>query len=291
MLDIRMATFKLSKVIQDEVLMRASFLFLAFPLLCSTLLAQDINLKATYGDVELTAGFTPDPYSATITAGGSISATPLGADCKGYIANAPDIQLNYQSATFPLIFSVGAIVDTSLVINLPNGSWLCDDDSGDGLNPMLKIMSPSSGIYDIYVGTIASSSSPSSVLYISEQAARYDTLSSSDINNDSFAFGDIVEGRLETGDFINSEGKFEDIWIFDGFADEFVYIELHSSDFDTYLIMESPSGQVYYNDDFEGDQNSSVLDVQILETGEYRVTVTSYRPGATGYYEMYLDIF
>ena len=187
---------------------------------------------------------------------------------------------------------MGSNEDTSLVINLPNGSWLCDDDAGDGLNPMLKITSPASGIYDIYVGTIASNFSPGTVLYISEQTASYDTSSSNDTNNDDFGdFGDIAEGRLETGDFVNSEGKFEDTWTFDGFADEFVYIELHSNDFDSYLIMESPSGQIYYNDDFEGDQRSSVLDIQIPETGEYRVTVTSYGAGETGSYEMYLEIF
>ena len=38
----------------------------------------------------------------------------------------------------------------------PDGSWLCDDDSGDGLSPLLTLVNPESGIYDIWVGSVLS---------------------------------------------------------------------------------------------------------------------------------------
>jgi hypothetical protein len=42
--------------------------------------------------------------------------------------------------------------DTTLLIRLPNGSWICDDDSGGGNSPSLTI-SAVSGISSVWVGT------------------------------------------------------------------------------------------------------------------------------------------
>ena len=41
-----------------------------------------------------------------------------------------------------------------MLINLPDGTWIADDDSGGNLNPLLKFAKPQSGRYDIWVGTI-----------------------------------------------------------------------------------------------------------------------------------------
>ena len=59
-------------------------------------LAQDSSKTATYGEIVLRAGFTPDPYRVSVTAGGGIDAyadTPLPAACVGNVADAPDIEL------------------------------------------------------------------------------------------------------------------------------------------------------------------------------------------------------
>ena len=115
--------------------------------------AQDFTLPPTFGQVSLNAGFTPDPHSVAIVGGGPIDATPLGAGCWGSIADAPDYRLNYGAGGFPLIFSVLSNSDTTLIINDPFGNWICDDDSGGNLNPFVEIANPSSGQYDIWVGT------------------------------------------------------------------------------------------------------------------------------------------
>lgn len=155
---------KISKM-KAVLIFGAAFLYPAF------LLGQDISLEATFGSISLSSGFSSDPRTYSITSGGSINASSLGGGCVGYIANAPDFQLDYDAGSLPLWLTVASDSDVTLVVNLPNGSWICDDDSGDGLDPSLYFSSPMSGVYDIWIGTYSSSSYESGVLYISELGA------------------------------------------------------------------------------------------------------------------------
>jgi hypothetical protein len=114
---------------------------------------QDINLVPTFGSISLKQGFTPNPFLKEVIAGGAIQTTLGGV--KAWVANAPDFQLNYEAGKFPypLEIRVESPVDTTLLINLPDGTWIADDDSGGNLNPLLRFARPQSGRYDIYVGT------------------------------------------------------------------------------------------------------------------------------------------
>jgi hypothetical protein len=117
--------------------------------------AQNFGLAPAYGQVSLSAGFQPSPHSVSIVAGGGINAGNLGGGCAGFIADAPDYRLNYTAGGSPLVISVLANSDTTLVVNNPSGAWLCDDDSGGSLNPLVQINNPLSGQYDIWVGTFS----------------------------------------------------------------------------------------------------------------------------------------
>jgi hypothetical protein len=138
-------------------------------LLAGSTHAQDYTETATYGDVSLSAGFTPDPYSVSLLAGGSTDAYELGGACIGQIATAPDLQLDYDSSSiFSLYIFVSSDVDTSLVVNTPSGEWICDDDSGEELNPVVQFHNPQSGIYDIWVGVVDGGNFASAMLFLSE---------------------------------------------------------------------------------------------------------------------------
>ena len=132
--------------------------------------AQDWSLNPTFGSVSLNAGFMPDPYTVSITAGGTIDArSASGGQCQGMIANAPDFRLYYGAGSLPLYLGARSDRDTTLVVNGPDGSWYCDDDSGDGLNPLIYFSRPMSGQYDIWIGTYGTNSGlANSVLTISE---------------------------------------------------------------------------------------------------------------------------
>lgn len=131
--------------------------------------AQDPSARPTFGEVSLSAGFTPDPFRVELQSGGSIDAAGIGrANCAGFIAEAPDFDLYYNAGSMPLIISVDAAADTTLVIHGPDGAWHCDDDTGDGLNPSIRFQPAQSGLYDIWIGTYADARLEAASLSISE---------------------------------------------------------------------------------------------------------------------------
>ena len=128
--------------------------------------AQDVSAEPTYGDVSLSAGFTPDPHHIELTAGGS-NAINKGDCSYGNAADAPDVDLYWESSGVTLYIYVIGDDDTTLLVNTPNANWLCDDDSyGDG-DPIVMIPNASAGLYDIWVGTYGEDM-VSATLYISE---------------------------------------------------------------------------------------------------------------------------
>jgi hypothetical protein len=126
---------------------------------------QDRALDPTYGSVRLKAGFTPDPYQKDLVAGGNIR-TELGG-VKAFIAKAPDFKLYYEAGNFALTVYAESKADTTLLIQLPDGTWVADDDSGGNLNPLIRFDKPQSGRYDIWVGTFGGKTAPA-VLKITE---------------------------------------------------------------------------------------------------------------------------
>lgn len=151
----------------------ARFFLAAAALVTATgALAQDTSLRANYGELSLQAGFADDPRVISLRAGGDISAQRAGSGCRGFITNAPDVRLFYEAGSLPLIISVDAGSDTTLVVNGPDGSFYCDDDSGEGTNPSVRLNSPQSGRYEIWVGTYSSGNSQPARLYISEVSSQ-----------------------------------------------------------------------------------------------------------------------
>lgn len=142
----------------------------AITLMATPSYAQSINSRApgTFGQVSLRAGFSPDPHVVTVNAGGPIDVATVSDNCRGFIAERPSFTLNYRRGEFPLYVGVAADDDTTLVVKGPNGQWMCDDDSGDNLNPVISWENPRSGRYQIWVGRFGTSDLAPAQLYISE---------------------------------------------------------------------------------------------------------------------------
>ena len=151
----------------------ARFLIAVATLVCASgAVAQDTSRRTNYGELSLDSGFSDDPRVVSLQAGGDISARRAGADCRGFITDAPDFRVFYNAGSLPLIISVAADSDTTLVVNAPDGTFLCDDDSGEGSNPSIRINDPQSGRYEIWVGTYSSGNAQPARLHISEVSSQ-----------------------------------------------------------------------------------------------------------------------
>lgn len=155
----------------------------------------DYLAAPTFGTVTLEAGFTPDPNVTHVEAGGPDPVPNLAAGCVGHInAAAPDLDLSYTAGDYRLTFYARSSVDTTLIVNAPDGSWHCGDDE-DGRDPVVSFNLAQSGYYSIWVGTYESATSVA-FLYISEHTPP-------GRGNRPPVAGDIFSG---SGFFVTAEG-------------------------------------------------------------------------------------
>ena len=131
----------------------------------------DLSLEPTYGRVSLSAPFSPDPHTVSISAGGSVDVD-VGGCGYGYVARAPDYNLTYSGSGSALYFFARSDEDTTLLINKPDASWICDDDSLGDSNPVVTIPNAGAGLYNIWVGTYSSEALTPATLYISTRGAK-----------------------------------------------------------------------------------------------------------------------
>jgi hypothetical protein len=99
----------------------------------------------------------------------------------------------------------------------------------------------------------------------------------------------VYRGTLGSGDTQLQTGEYYDTYQFQGQAGQRAVFDLTSSAFDPYLMVVAPSGDKKENDDFNGSNSRSRLDLALEETGTYRVIVTSYQKGEAGAYELRID--
>jgi hypothetical protein len=102
------------------------------------------------------------------------------------------------------------------------------------------------------------------------------------------AVGASVGGALTPADRQRSSGKYEDGYTVSGRRGDRIELRLGSADFDPYLMVTGPGGYTLANDDDPGGGGAldSRLVLELPRDGAYRVSVTSYRPGAMGAYQL-----
>ena len=96
-----------------------------------------------------------------------------------------------------------------------------------------------------------------------------------------------VTGALTpTSPVLEDNGSYYAPHTFDGRADEILTIDLISDEFDAYLILQSPTGEmIAQDDDGAGGTNARIV-MTLPITGSYTLLVNSYEPGETGAYRL-----
>ena len=108
------------------------------------------------GPIELEAGWT-GRKNLTGRFGGPTDATSFGPNCRGFVSTNPDHQVQV-AAELPYVRFVvnGGPMDTTLAIQLPDGTYRCNDD-GPGMmpNPMIEGPLPA-GLIKVWIGAYSS---------------------------------------------------------------------------------------------------------------------------------------
>ena len=135
----------------------------------------DYQASANYGEANLSAGFSPDPYSVGMTTGGAVDVSYLGSACSGFATTHPDLRINFGGggASLLRIYFVGANGDPAMVINDPYGNFYCVDDSFGTVNPTIDFNNPAGGTYDVWIASYAANTTISGTLYLTENSGNH----------------------------------------------------------------------------------------------------------------------
>lgn len=117
---------------------------------------------SNFGTVQLNAGFMPDPHTASGTSGGSIDAATWQAGCNGFVTTQPDHLFVAATAFANLRVMAHSTGDITLVVQKPDGTYLCNDDT-EGTDPLVEGAFPA-GTYKVWIGSYqAGTNSPYTV--------------------------------------------------------------------------------------------------------------------------------
>lgn len=105
------------------------------------------------------------PAVAAIVSGGDINVSSVLPDCRGFATSSPDYILSVFGEMDTLRVFFNSLGDTTLIIAQPDGSFVCSDD-GDGLNPVIDLISPVEGEYAVWVGSFSDSAFNAGYLFM-----------------------------------------------------------------------------------------------------------------------------
>jgi hypothetical protein len=178
--------------------------------------------------------------------------------------------------------------DTYLILIPPRGERQENDDiEGRPNHSVIDADVRESGTYRVLVTSYENGESGSYELRIDLGSAEQP---SADRPRDAVAisYDQTAEGRLSPGDARLESGEYRDIYTFEGQSGDRIVLELASREFDPYLSLKPPAGEQIDNDDADGRQDLSRIELTLREGGRYRVAVTSYESGMTGGYRLTL---
>jgi hypothetical protein len=255
----------------------------------------DWSLDSSYGSLNLSAGFSPDPNLTSVLAGGSVDLDSLGY--WGSVAEAPDMDLYYDAGSYNLyIYVTEQNADTVLLVNAPDGEWHYSDDT-IGTRPGIRFTDPASGMYNIWVGTygddmVSAEIAISEIMWDDESSSSVQNGLSPDFSLDP-AYGSVeltagfkvpyevtvIGGgpvSLETLGHFGRVAEAPDFSLRFQSAGRPLYIWVNRDDGDSVLLINSPGGTWLYNDDADGLGFGSGIVINNPDSGRYDIWVGTY---------------
>ena len=172
----------------------------------------------------------------------------------------------------------GVDFDTYLLVIPPSDGVPYVNDDFEGVSvSQVEFLARASGMYTIQASA-----------YTSGLTGTYDVT----ITLGPVAEVETIEGRLVPGDEEAIKGEYYDEHIIQGGRDGQISFELLSYGFDGFLVVRSPSGHVFRNDDATGlsymgtGMRISRIEPMANESGVWTVYATSLSTGEVGAYDL-----
>lgn len=109
--------------------------------------------QSAYITINPEAGFPLDPFLVSLQGGGPVEASTLSEGCTGFIPASPAVTVDYQGDADMLRAFFYSDGDTTLVVQTPDGDYLCDDNGNQlVLDATVEITKPVQGPYNVWVG-------------------------------------------------------------------------------------------------------------------------------------------
>jgi hypothetical protein len=166
--------------------------------------------------------------------------------------------------------------DTFIIVRSPSGEVTENDDfEGDQRKSQVDLVAMEAGTYTVWA-----------TAYDADQLGSY----SLDIEPGAIASIQLLEGRLDPRDAVALKGEYVDLHEVEIDSGQPFRVDLVSYGFDGYLVVTSPSGQVWRNDDF-GSTTLARVGPLPAEAGTWRIQATSARAEEVGAYDVRIITF
>lgn len=234
------------------------------------------------------------PLTLSGTAGGPVELSRVDGSCRGYASPQPSHVINFSGG--PIRLTTNASGDATFLVRLPDGRTLCDDDGGDGFNPLIET-STSAGRIEVWVGSYGGSSVSYTLLASGSAVAPPPVVGGGSSMYGNLAIGPgMPDPAMASGSF---GGPISASSISSGCAGHVSANPSHlvtvtsyisglrfvvNGDADTTLLVQWPDGHFDCNDDGGGYPHPLVTGS--TGPGTIRVWVGSYSSGSTGRYTM-----
>jgi hypothetical protein len=175
-----------------------------------------------------------------------------------------DVTIELRSAAF----------DTYLELRDPTDAVIAENDDGFGVgtDSFLSVRLPRAGRYRVVVRGYGEGESTG--LY--ELALDEASPSAGPGQVREIRLGETATGRLEPGDSVLGDSTYADILTFRPATSQRVTIQLRSSDFDAYLLLQDADGRTLASDDDGGAGTDAQLTYAVVARRTYRIVANTY---------------
>lgn len=264
----------------------------------------NVNGVPNFGERAVSIGFAPDPLVVPVVSGGNLDVSTAqiqGASCRGWATARPDvnIRVNNMLPFLRIFMNANAGADTTLIVNKPDGSWVCADDVF-GMNPSVDIPIAMPGMYNVWVGSYRTGEQAQGTLNVTASNTLTPSGQATPLNpagNPNFGMRSLAPGFPPTTVDVTSGGSIHaqessaggncrgyvtaqpDVNVtLTGPASQLsFFIDNAANNADTTMIVQLPNGTFQCDDDTNG--TSPQVDVTVGAPGAYHVWIGSYRSG------------